>query len=152
MTVINKEVCPCCGQSINKREIVIFASLINAMFKIWKYCDGRGIYIFSRKEAKEFFAGNENITGRFGDLALFGGILYKPKKGLYGFNTIRARAFFTGQLSIPTRALKDPIKKTYEFSDHMYINQIKDLGTFLDENKEYLVRYQGDYNNPNLFQ
>lgn len=143
MPTINRECCPKCGRSINSREIAIFASLVNALFTVWKECQEKGKYTFTRKEVKILFAGNENITARFGDMVLFGGILYHPdkKKGEYGFNIERAKQFFSGNLVIPTRGIKNPLTKEIVFSDHRYIHQIKGLQAFLNDNQEYIAKY-----------
>lgn len=128
------------------REIAIFSSLIKALYRVWVVCNEKGVYTFTRKEVKELFGNNENVTARFGDLILFGGILYHPdgQKGEYGFNIERAKLFFTGKMAIPTRALKNPITKEITFMDERTINQIKNLSTFLDENREYIARYEGN--------
>lgn len=153
MPSINKQCCPTCGRSINSREIAIFSSLINALFVIWKHCEKKGVYYFTRKEAKKIFQGNENVTARFGDLILFGGILYHPdnQKGSYGFNIERAKSFFMGELDIPTKALKNPITKEYVFSDYRKINEIRNLKSFLNDNNEYIVRYKNERVKDTLF-
>ena len=146
MTTINKECCPTCGRSVNMREIAIFSSLVSAIFRVWMVCNEKGQYTFTRKEVKTIIGGSDSIIARFGDMVLFGGILYHPdgKKGEYGFNIERAKMFFTGKMAIPTKALKHPITGEITFSDERTIDKIRNLSSFLDENREYIARYEGN--------
>src|SRR3990167_6152427 len=104
---INKEVCPCCGQSINKRQIGLFKGMAEALWNVYCWCVERNRHEFERKEIKHLFR-NENITARFGDWVFFGGLVYKNGKGFYGLNMERCKEFFQGRLAIPTIVTKDP--------------------------------------------
>ena len=115
MPSIGKQTCPCCGQSINKREIGLFKELIEALIEIYKWCQARGTHEFTRKDIKHLLK-SDNVIARFGDLKLFGGIVYTPDetgRGHYGINIERMEQFLRNELKIPTKILKNPLERTY---------------------------------------
>ena len=138
---LNKQVCPQCGQSVNEREIGLFTGMVTALWRVFEWSEQKGINEFTRKDIKHLFT-DENMTARFGDWVMFGGLVYKPDgKSTYGLNRERIIDFFNGKIPIPTTILKNPLTRTLEKSNHKFIGQIPNLGSFLDENKEFIVRY-----------
>jgi len=151
MVIVNKRVCPTCGQSINDREITLFRGMIDALFVVWKWCKEQGVYEFSRKQVKHLFKG-ENQTARFGDLIYFGGLVYRLEfgihinsKGYFGINIERCNQFFAGLYKIPTSVWKNPLNGEITLSDYKMLGQIKKLRDFLNENMEYIVKYRENY-------
>jgi hypothetical protein len=142
MATVNRQVCPHCGQTINKREIALFSGMVKALFKVWQWCEEKGVHEFQRKDIKHLFK-TENEVARFGDWVWFGGIVYKNGKGHYGFNVERIKKFFAGQLEIPVRIYKDPLSDEIIKSDYRTIKGIPHLVEFLDENNEFIARYGG---------
>lgn len=143
----NKQVCPCCGQSINKREISVYSGLLEALWRVFMWCEQKNRHEFDIKEVSHLL--DKNSYARFGDLILFGGLVYRPnnlfskkRKGLYGLNRARILAFFNGAEAIPTTLLKNPLDKTIEKTDYRFISQIKNLGSFLDREKQFIANYR----------
>lgn len=141
-----KQNCPTCGQSINEREIGIFYSMVTALFQVWRWSEDKKIHEFTRKDIKHLFD-NENVTARFGDWIMFGGLVYRPtgekKKGKYGLNIERVKNFFNGELAIPTVIYKNPLTKELTPDRYKTINKIPHLSEFLDEAGEYRAWYRG---------
>jgi hypothetical protein len=144
----NKQTCPTCGQSVNKREIHLFSGLVGALFSVYQWCGEEQKHEFTKKEIKHLIK-DDVVSGVFAYLRWFGGLVYNPDgiRGHYGLNMERCQEFFAGRLSIPTMLLKDPLEKDEEKAieklDYRKIDQIPNLSEFLDENKEYIAKYQG---------
>ena len=96
-----KNRCPTCGHAIDKREIALFSGLVEALWRVLKWCEEKQRHEFSRKEIEHLIPGGSE-KARFGDLVLFGGLVYKNKKARYGLNMERCDEFFSGRMSIPT--------------------------------------------------
>jgi len=146
MVTLDKQNCPTCGQSVNEREIVLFEELVRALFQVWLWAKKRGIHEFSRRDIKQFLT-NENISARFGDWVLFGGLVYHPnhQKGEYGLNIPRCDEFFAGFRAIPTVAYKNPLTGVIRYEEPKKLGQIKKLRSFLTENYEFIVKYREEY-------
>lgn len=141
MKVINKEVCPHCGQTINERQIVLFTGMVQALWKVLRWCESHQQTRFSRKEIKGLFE-NENQVARFGDWILFSDILKRDgSKGHYQINIGKAKDFFTNRLTIPTILWKDPITGNLRSEEWKAIRDIPNLTEFLDQNYDYITRY-----------
>ncbi len=136
--------CECCGQVISQREIALYRGLIIALYRVWNFVKNRGEgYNFTRKEVKHLFR-NENDTARFGDLVMFGGLLFKDSKAHYGLHLIRCDLFFKGELEIPTRIWKNPVTGELTKEDFRTINQIPTMMTKLNEEGFYIHNYRDD--------
>lgn len=150
MTTLNKQSCPTCGRSANVREINLFAGMVQALWKVVKWCREKHQWEFKRRDIKHLFS-NENEIARFGDWILFGGLVYRPvnhkgktKKGTYGINLIRAEQFFRGELQIPLTILKDPLiqgENSLQKTNYGTIHDVKSLKEFLDKDNEFIARY-----------
>lgn len=125
------------------REIQIFAELIHSVWAINQYLRRRGGGSqFTRKEVNHILKGY-NVTARFGDMVMFGGLLYKEGKGHWGMNMERCAEFFRGELAIPVTILKD--RKTGEIVGHegySTVHQIPKLGDLLNSDAEYVTHYR----------
>ena len=139
--------CPTCGQNTSERQIAIFDGMVRALNVVWNWCNQKGRYEFERKEIKHLFT-NENATARFGDWILAGGLLYRPetkdgkKKGHYGFNIERTKAFFQGNYAIPTIIWKNPITGALRHEAYKTIKEMPKLVDLLDTNREYKTEYR----------
>lgn len=139
---MEKRRCLACGQVISKREIALYRGLLQTLFRVYKYVESRGNgYLFTRKEIKHLFR-NENDTARFGDLILFGGLVFKESKAHYGLNLERCAAFFYGDLRIPTRIWKDPLTNELAPLDPMPARAFPDLKALLDSEGAYISNYK----------
>lgn len=134
--------CPLCGSSIEDRKVAIFKELIVVLHKIYCWCGKNRRHEFEMKEVREFMGKNE--YARFGDLVRFGGLLYKVKtedkkrqKAHYGLNMERAREFFAGERQIPLEITLNQINNEIIDSKYVFINQIPELKTYLDQNGQY---------------
>ena len=139
-----KHTCPTCGTTLDEREITLYSGMIHALKRVFEWCEKRGIYEFTRKDIKHFLT-SDNEIARFGDLVLFGGLVYRPKgkkKGNYGINVQRTRDFFAGKYEIPTSIWKNPITKTLSKEKYCFIDDIPSLYEFLDKNQEFIARYR----------
>lgn len=143
-----KNYCVCkCGHRhcIDKREIVLYDEMVFTLARIYKWCVEKEKHEFQRKEIKHLM-NSENDTARFGDWVYFGGLAYKvPKNGIthgnWGLNFKRCQDFFSGQTTIPSRILKDPITGKVEKFDHRHVDEIPKLRKFLDENGLFNANY-----------
>jgi hypothetical protein len=153
MPTLNKESCPTCGQSVNSREIALFSGMVQALWKVLRWCEDNNRTEFERKEIKHLFGGNDNIIARFGDWIWFGNLVYRPHgaKKFYGLNLEACRAFFAGRLAIPVRVLRDPLSDTYTTIESRTIREIPNLNEFLDGQREFISRYCGAGIQPGLF-
>jgi len=132
--------CPYCKRIIDKREISLYRSLIESLGKIYKWCREKEIHNFTKKNIKGLL--DHNDYARFGDLILFGGLVYKGGQSKYGLNMERCEEFFAGKTKIPTRILKDPITKEIEHFDYKTIRDIPGLVKFLDDEGLYQPHYE----------
>lgn len=140
MPTLNKQVCEHCGQSINEREIGLFKGMVTSLYEVWKWCELLGKHEFTRKDIKHLLT-SDNQIARFGDWAMFGGLVYKEGKGHYGLNLERCRQFFMGELAIPTIIYKNPLTGELRKDRRRTIKDIPALASFLTENNEYIARY-----------
>ena len=137
-----KQRCPHCGQVISIREIALYRGLIGALYRVFSWAKARGgDYRFTRKGIKHLLR-NENDTARFGDLVMFGGLVFKEGKAHYGLNFERCEAFFRGQYKIPMRILKDPITGNLTPEEYKTINEIPGITKFLDGEGTYVPEYR----------
>ena len=141
MPTLGKQSCPTCGQSVNEREIGLFKGMVTALYSVWKWCEENNITEFTRKDIKHLFK-DENQIARFGDWVLFG-MVAKEQKGHYIISLNRCRKFFAGEILINTTIYKNPLTKTLRHENPKYVNEIKGIVEFLDENSEFIVRYKG---------
>lgn len=140
--VINKQCCPACGQSVNEREIALFADLVTALIKVFDWCESHGKRNFTRKEIKHLFK-NENQSARFGDWIYFGEIVMRKTKGSYVLNRELAEEFFRNRLRIPSRVKKNPLTNKITVLQNSTIAEIKSLGEQLNRNSDFIARYYG---------
>jgi hypothetical protein len=140
----NKKRCPTCGQIIEEREIALFTGMVDALLRVFKWCEEHNKYEFQRKEVKHLF-GSDNVIARFGDWILFGGLVYRPEglgKGHYGINKERTTQFFASEYAIPTSIWKNPCTGELRKENYSVIDNIAPLKNFLDENYAYISRYR----------
>lgn len=135
-----KKCCPTCGQNISEREIGLYAGMANALWRVFKWCEEKGVHTFERKDIKHLLL-NENDSARFGDWVMFGGLVYKEGKGHYGLNMERCTQFFDNEYEIPTRIFKNPITGELRKEERRTVKQIPSILSMLNEDKEYIVRY-----------
>lgn len=105
------------------------------------WCEEKGVHEFDRKDIKHLFK-SENDTARFGDLVMFGGLVYKEGKSHYGLNMERCDAFFKGIYKIPTVIWKNPVTRELRLEDYKTINEIPSILKFLNEDMQFMVRYR----------
>ena len=124
--------CELCGQNIKDRTVVIYQGLIDALYKVYKYCGKEQVHEFEMKDIRHLLGRNE--YARFGDLVRFGGLVYRPesRKGLFGLNMARTKEFFYGLRKIPISITLNQL--TGEIIDSHYVSigdfpELKDLLT-----------------------
>jgi hypothetical protein len=142
------ERCPTCGHTVSDREISLYSGMVRALWLVYKWCLGKNRYEFTRKDIKHLFK-NENDTARFGDWVMFGGLIYKLKKGSYGLNLERAEQFFAGRYRIPLRLLKNSATGNLSKLEEGTIKDIPTILKFLNEDGEYITMYR--QHDPTLF-
>jgi hypothetical protein len=138
--VSDKPRCGYCGQIVVNREIALFKGMTTALNLVWQWCKQKERFEFQRKEIKQFLT-TDNIIARFGDWALFGGLVYKTSKGNYGLNMDRCEDFFKNKIQIPTKIWKDPITNELVKSDYKFAHEVPELYNMLDENGNYIANY-----------
>lgn len=140
MPILHKQSCPTCGQSVNRREVQINAQQIRAMYQIYAECMDKGSSSFTRKEVSKYLT-TETLVATFGDLK-HTSLFHKPAKGKYEINVERCRLFFAGRLAIPTKILKDPLKRIATALEYSFLNEVKNIKDFLDSEGQMIVRYE----------
>lgn len=144
MGTINKKTCPCCGQTINNREVTLYSGMVKALLRVYYWCKQNGRHEFTRKEIKVLFKGVDNEIARWGDWILFGnGMVYRPenRRGSWGLNLDLVREFILKNRMIPTRVVIDRESGEVYKYDYKTIDKIPNLKQFLDEAGEYIVKY-----------
>lgn len=138
-----KRSCPTCGQSVNIREIALYAGMVRALAAVYKWCQEKNRHEFQRKDIKHLLTDDGQIA-RFGDWVFFGGLVYKQGKGHYGLNIERCREYFSNKLAIPTVVYKDPINDSLTFDKKRTIKETPQLKEFLNSNFEFIAQYQDE--------
>lgn len=148
--VINKQSCPTCGRSANKREVTVNSQAVATLLSIYKFCLEKHRHEFKRDEIDHLIAKGYSY-GNFGYWKWFGvGFVYTPVgrgTGYWGFNLERIGEFFKGQRTIYARVFKDPLQpkgSQITYGEEVYINQVRNIKDFIDENREWIVKYIGD--------
>jgi len=139
----NKKIHICsCGHKhqVNEREIGIYKGLVISLWEVMKWCEEKEVHEFNMKSVRHLLGKNE--YARFGDWVLFGGLVYKHGKGLYGLNLSRCREFFAGQYQIPRVVYKNPLTRQSTPGERVYIHQLPCLSQFLDQNNQYIATYR----------
>jgi hypothetical protein len=134
-----KNRCQYCHHIIDKREIAMFAGLVKALWKVYTWCQEKGIHEFKMNQVREMLGRNE--YARFGDWVLFGGLVYKTGKAYYGLNMERCDKFFANELEIPSKIWKDPITGELEKVDYRRVTGMPKLLQFLNQDMEYQAKY-----------
>ena len=138
----DRETCPLCGSTVSERGIALYRGLVLSLGRVYLYVQRRGGgYRFSRKEVKGLFR-NENDTARFGDLVMFGGLVFKEGKAKYGLNMERCEQFFNNQYRIPTKIWKNPVTGELRKEDYRTLSEIPGLHEMLDEDGFYQPQYR----------
>lgn len=140
---IQKEKCKCCGHIISERKIALYRGIIKTLWRVYQWAKVNG-HEFSRKDIKHLFI-NENDTARFGDLIMFGGLVYRPEdknRGYYGLNMERCENFFKRVYRIPLEIWKNPVTKELRKENYVTVDQIPSIIEFLDEDQFYVAEYR----------
>lgn len=128
-----------------EREIALFEGMAEALWRIFRWCEDKGIHEFSRKDVKHLLR-TESESARFGDWVWFGGLVYKRGKGRYGLNMERCDRFFRGRYQIPLRIFKKTYKmpKTWQYRTEGVgtINEIPALTRLIGSDGEFRARYR----------
>jgi len=123
------KICPFCNSRIEDRVISLYSGLIEALYKIFKWCQEKRRHEFETKEIKHFLGRSE--YARFGDLVRFGGLVYKPttekRKAFFGLNMERCEKFFKGDYSIPAQLVINQITNEVEAESYVKIHDFKKL-------------------------
>jgi len=102
--------CEHCGSIISERYLDLYQGILHTLWDVFLWCKDNNRHEFTRKEIKHLFK-SESDTARFGDLVLFGGLVYKNKRASYGLNMNRCNMFFNNELAITCTITKHPITK-----------------------------------------
>ncbi len=142
-----RHVCSC-GHShiVEERQIRLYMGLIKALNAVYKWCLEKNRHEFERKEIKHLFI-NENDSARFGDLILFGGLVYRPEdkgKKYYGLNMARCAEFFAGNYKIPKHLWKNPVTGELRPGNYVTIKELPKLIHLLDNEGDYVANYGVD--------
>lgn len=137
-----KKCCETCGQTISWRKISLYRGLLNTLWRVYKWAE-KNNHEFTRKEIKHLFQ-DENDTARFGDLIMFGGLVYRPEgkeRGYYGLNMNRCDDFFAKKYQIPLDIWKDPVTGNLQKENYVTIDEIPSLMHYLNDQEQYIVEY-----------
>lgn len=139
-TKSKKTRCVTCGHIIDDREIVIFKGLVTALWNVYKYCKDHNTHEVKMKNIRHLLGRNE--YARFGDWAMFGGLVYKLEKASYGLNMERCNEFFAGRMVIPTKIWKNGLTGELTKMDYRRVKEIANLVEFLDKDNMYIANYK----------
>lgn len=134
-----KRRCLACGHIIERRQIALYSGLVYTLWRVFEWCKQKGRHEFQTKDIKHFF--NLNSSARFGDLVMFGGLVYKDKKAHYGLNMARCEEFFAGRYKIPEWVLKDPITGNITQGPDITLSEVPHLDKFLNQDGEFRASY-----------
>lgn len=134
-----RKVCDSCGQTINNREISLFSGMVTSLWEVIKWCNQNQVHEFTRKDIKHLLKRDSDIA-RFGDWALFGGIVYKRGRGKYGINLDRATMFYSDKLEIPIALEKTP-EGEINVLRRGTISNVPNLTHFLDNELNFIAKY-----------
>lgn len=134
--------CPTCGQSVNRRQIPFYKGMVNALWNVFQWCEQNHRHEFKKREIKHLM--DDVAISVFAYWRWFGGLVYNPDgvRGNYGLNMERCEEFFAGTLQIPVEIWTDPLTHEVEAKDYRTIGNIPHLSEFLDQNKNFIARYQ----------
>ncbi len=156
MPTIDKQMCTCstCGHrhNIALREIALFTGMVDALFKVYKWC--RETYQSSeikREHFKHLFK-NENQSARFADwVDILPSYITKSKPGYYTFDLDGIGKVLRNEITIPCRLLKNPVTGEIQRFDYQYVKDVPNLGSLVNEMNEYVARYQPQSNQQTFF-
>ena len=139
----NLDRCPLCDSNVKDLKRALYKELINTLYEVYKWCGQHRRHEFEMKDVKHLIS-KTNYT-RFGNLHRFGGIVYRPKdpkteqtkKGLFGINMKRAKAFFNGEYEIPVQIILNPITDEIIDAKYVKISEFPGLVNLLDEHGLY---------------
>ena len=135
-----KQSCPCCGQSVNKRLIRVDSSMVQSLKSIYTWAKETGRHEFKRKEIAHLFKTDSEV-GHFGDWVHFGGIFYKKQKGSWGIHLERAYSFLKGEAEITLEVYYDPLAKTYEVAKTGKVRDVRHILSLIAPDGSYIVDY-----------
>lgn len=130
--------CPFCNSHIEDREESIYAELIEALYRVYRWCGENKLHEFDIKEIRHLLSKVD--YARFGNLIHYGGIVYaqhKAKRGKIGINMARAKEFFSGKRMIPYRKVIDLITGETIAETCVYVHDIPHLAQFIGEDGVY---------------
>jgi hypothetical protein len=134
--------CPFCDRSIMDRDESIYKELIMSLYRVYRWCGENKTHEFNMKDVRHLIGKID--YPRFGNLHHYGGIVYRPgtgvkkkNNGVYGINMERAREFFRGTRDIPVKRTIDMITGLTIAETRVYVKDIPELKTFIDEDGNY---------------
>lgn len=134
--------CSLCGQTEPElRQVPITKQLVAALWHVYRWCERERRHEFRRRDVTEEIKRSygEVATGNFGYLVHFGGILYRPdgkKRGYWGMNMERARAFFRGEYRVPERIVIRA-GQVVERGRDIAVSEVPSVSEFFDANDDY---------------
>lgn len=141
----NREVCPHCGQTINRRELVLTKTLVRALVDVYNWCIEHQTPYFTRKQVQKIFltSGNETMTATFGDWIYFSsGLVFKQKRGSWGLHLERVESFLRGKIEISTRIAKRNGSKQIEVLETGTVFDVKGVSELLNTAGEFTINYR----------
>lgn len=141
----NREICSCCGQTINRRELVLNKTLVRALVDVYEYCLRNNKYEFARKEVKSIFlhSGTETMGATFGDWIFFSsGLVFKHGRGHWGLNLDRVRLFLQGKMEVATRIAKRNGQSEVEVLERGNVWSVKGIHELCNTAGEIIVNYR----------
>lgn len=141
MATINKQSCPTCGQSVNKKEENLNDVLVKALFTVVKYAQDRDMTEVKMKEIRPFIS--SQAYSRLSYLKKFLPEMVSGSRGVYEFNFKYLNEFFAGKRKVCIQYLHDPLQQDITFTKYGFIEDVKSMKEFLDNNEEYVAMYRG---------
>lgn len=135
--------CPCCGANVKDRVITIYKELVEALYRVYRWCGEKQRHEFKMTDIKHLM--DKSDYARFGDLIrCSGGIVYRPQdeegnihNGIYGMNMERAADFFHGRRPIPMQTILNQVTNQRLETHQVMVHELPRLYDLLQKDGFY---------------
>lgn len=141
MKTVNIEKCPCCGQSVNEREISLYEGMVDALANVFAWCKEKNRWEDIRFKEFNHLLGPSEMA-RFSDWRFFAPHLISGANGSYTFDEKGIAAYLANETTVNTRILNNPLTKERKFFDPKKAREVAPAYAFMDAG-EYVATYGG---------
>lgn len=140
----NIQCCPACGQSINKREVVLFEAMVRDLDIVFRWCLEKNRFEdIPYRDFRHLIGRDVLSVFAYWKWFLHEGVGPWGVNNRYTFDRHVVGDYLAGKKRIPTRLLKTKGRKDFEsieFFDLKFVNEVSPVYARMDEG-EYVVQY-----------